>query len=543
MLWLRNQRPRAAGFQDRAGSLSDHDNYFRLDAVRADLRTRSVRSGFFAVAARAAQTLIQLGAVVILARLLRPEDFGVIAMVVPLSILVSTVTASGLQTTVVHRESLDQREVSAFFWYAARINFIACLAMAAAGILLARVYDEPRVAGVAIAWAALVYFTSLCAVHEALLKRQLRFGTITSLHIGALAIGTVLAIGAALLGAHHWALLIQIMVMEGGRSAAMWVACRWRPSRFVSGTTGLEGVRALRSYWGHLSGFRALSWLGDQPDRILVGILSSANVVGLYDGARRWSWYPFVELYIGLTDVAVASMSRVREDAARYRELVRRTLTPLLAMSLPAIAFLFVEAELGVRVLLGDQWAGALPFVRLMCIAAFAGALSRVTLWLYLSLGETRRQLRWTLFVHTPFLLASMLIGMRWGPIGVAAGVMAACVLLMVPSVLYCVHASPLMLTDYARAVWRPATAAVSAAAILAALSGRLPDVGPPLLDLITRLIAFGIAYAATWLALPGGVHATRELLEMVGDLRGARAAAAQPVTVTATDAGPLSEA
>ncbi|MGH7551460.1 MAG: lipopolysaccharide biosynthesis protein [Longimicrobiales bacterium] len=523
--------------------MSNHDNYFHLDAVRADLRARSVRSGFFTVAARGAQTFIQLGSIIILARLLTPEDFGVIAMVVPLSLLVGLTTASGLQTTVVHRERLDQREVSAFFWYAARVNLIACLAMAAAGLLLARVYGEPRVVGVAIAWAALLYLSTLCSVHEALLKRQLRFGTIMSVHIVALAIGTVVAISAALLGAGHWALLIQIMGMEGGRSLAMWVACRWRPSRFVRGDVNLEGVRALRSYWGHLSGFRALAWLGDQPDRILVSIIASASVVGLYDSARRWSWYTFAELYAGLTDVAVASMSRVREDTPRYRELVRRALTPLFAICLPVIAFLFVEAELGVRVLLGDQWTGALPFVRLMCVAAFVGGMSRVTLWLYLSLGETRRQLRWTLFVHTPVLLASILIGMQWGALGVATGVMTASVLLVFPSVLYCVHASPLTLRDFARAVWRPAMAAISAAAILAGLTGRLPDAGLPLLDLVVRLIAFGITYAATWLALPGGDNATRELLEMVGDLRGARAAAVtRPVAVTAAEASPFAE-
>lgn len=500
--------------------MSNPDHFFHLDAVRADLRGRSVRSGFFTIGGRAAQALIQLGSIIILARLLTPDDFGVVAMVLPVTILVQTVTALGLQTTMIHREHLDQREVSAMFWFAARVNLLVCLAMAATGLVLPRIYDDARVTNITVAWAALLYLTTLCAVHEALLKRQLRFGTVMSLHIGALTLGTLIGITAAALGARYWALFFQVAVTEGGRSVAMWVACSWRPSRPRHGANDLEGVRALRSYWAHLSGYRILAWLGDHPDRILIGAMAGAGVVGLYDNARRLAWYPFVELFTGLTDVAVASFSRVREDVVKYREVVRRGLTPILGLSLPAIAFLFAEAPLCVDALLGDQWAGAVPYIRLMCIAAFAGALGRVTLWLYLSMGETRRQLRWALAFQTPILLASMLIGALWGAIGVASGYTVGIVVLTLPSIVYCLRTSPVTVGDYARIVARPTIAAFTATAILALLAPALPYTGSAVLQLIETLMVFGVAYIVVWVSLPGGFHAGRELVAMGSELR-----------------------
>jgi PST family polysaccharide transporter len=500
--------------------MSHIDRHFRLDAVHADLRARSVRSGFIAVAARATQILLQIGSVVVLARVLTPEDFGVIALVVPIMLLVSAVTNLGLQTSVIQRDALDQREVSGLFWLGARVNLLVCAAMAAIGPVLARVYEDARVTGVALVWAAILYIATLAAVPEALLKRQLRFGMVLGLHVGALAVATVAAIGAALLGAGYWALLIQVGGMEVGRAGAVWLASGWRPARPSRDAAAGAGVRELGAYWGNLAGYRVLNWLGEHTDRVIVGVIASTTVVGFYDSARRWAWYPFVELYISLSDVAVASFSRLRDDAARYAAVVRMAVTPLLAACLPAIAFLFVEARVVVLVLLGDQWLDAVPYVRLMCVAAFAGSLRHVTTWLYLSRGETRRQLRWALFFQTPIQIAAVIAGVRWGAFGVAAGFTAANVLLALPAVAWCLRVTPISMRAYGAMVWRPVVSALVAALALALAAPRLVAGLAPVVALPVALLLYGIACVAVWLALPGGLAAARELFVMVTALR-----------------------
>ena len=502
--------------------MTGHDGWFGVDAVRKDLRARSVRAGVIAAGARGVQILLSFGSVAVLARTLTPEDFGVFAMVLPITILVNTCINHALQTSVIHRSDLDHEQASGMFWLTARVNAVIAAAMALAGPLLARFYGDSRVAGLAAAWAAVLWLASLSAIHEALLKRQMRFGMVMGIGVASALAGVVGAIAAALAGAGYWALFVQVGVMDLFRLAALWIACRWRPASptHAAKTDCSEGLREMRQYWLHLTGFRALSWLGDYPDRMLAGWAGGAGTLGLYDGGRRWAWYPFTELYLSLSDVAVASFSRVGRDADQYRRFVSRGLLPVLAVSLPAIAFIFVEARSAVLVLLGGQWLGAVPFVRLMTVAAFVGSLSRLMQWIYLSLGETRRQLRWAMRVQTPVMLAAVVIGARWGALGVAGGFTAGTCVLTLPAIAWCLHVAPLRFRDYMAVVWRPVSAAVAAAALLFALGDRLPSLTPLAFDLLLRLALFLAAYALVFLATPGGRASAGAAFAALRDVR-----------------------
>jgi O-antigen/teichoic acid export membrane protein len=511
----------------RALNMSSNDELFGTDAVRADLRGHSVRSGVIAVSARVGQALLQLGAVVILARILTPADFGVIAYVVPLAVLLLTVANGALQSAVIHREQLDQAQASRLFGQAAVINFAMSALLAGMAPVVARFYDEPRVTAVTIVWAVIIYLASLAAIPEALLKRQMRFGLIMGAHVGGLALATVIAIGAAFSGAGYWALFIQIATTPFTRGAVVWFVSGWRPqpAHPEPGTAegshtrqGEAGVLAMRRYWAGLAGFRAVSWAGDQLDRVLVGFTGSAAALGFYDGARRWGWYPLTELVISLNDVAVSSFSRAREHAQQYRSHVRHGLLPVLALPLPLIAFIFVAAEEVILVLLGDQWVEATPFLQLMCVAAFIGAPARLTPWLYLSLGQTSRQLRWAAF-QTVATVAALLVGTREGPIGVAAAFTAITCLLTWPAVAFALQESPVTVRDIVRVVARPTLASLGAAGGLAYVRAGLTVTGPLLLRVAVEAAVFAVVFVLVWHALPGGRAATREAMDALREL------------------------
>src|SRR5262249_25369889 len=162
-----------------------------------------------------------------------------------------------------------------------------------------------------------------------------RFGTVLSANLAGMVLGIGVAITAAALGARHWALFLQFATMDLFRATAVWQLCDWRPSlRMADAGTRSERKSAI-DYWRNLAAFRAVGWLGDHPDRIMVGHLGGAATLGLYDSARRWAFYPVTELFQSLSDVAVATFSRVAHDAERYRAFVSRALMPVLALPLP----------------------------------------------------------------------------------------------------------------------------------------------------------------------------------------------------------------
>jgi PST family polysaccharide transporter len=499
------------------------ERFFDTDAVRADLGRRSVRSSAVTLASRAAQMVLFLGSAMVLARVLTPADFGVQAMVLPLTILVNNIVNLGLQSAVIHRERLDHREASAVFWLALRINLGLTTLMAVGSPLLARWYGEPRVTWVGVAWAATMFGASLSAIHEALLKRQLRFGLVMRVQVTAMAVSVAAAILAAALGAGHWALMLQIAVMDLGRAAAIWIVCPWRPAVGVSSADAGDVV----TYWRGLSGSRAITWAGDQVDRIFVGAGGGAAILGLYDSAKRWAWFPFLEPFLALSDVAVASLSRAHADPARFRAYVQNGFTAFLSVSLPALAYIFVESRNILQVVLGNQWLGAERFVQLMCVAAFVGCLSRLMQWVFMSTGQTARQFRWSLLT-TPLMLVSLVVGSRWGAIGIAAGFTTATCLLAAPSVLFALRDTSVNASVLARVYARPAVASLAAAGVVRMLGG-LTSNNAPLVALAVSAPLFAVVYALAWVGQPGGRDALARAVRGSRQLRERGRASGQP--------------
>lgn len=498
-----------------------------------------MRSGFTALAARAVQTGLEVVAVMVLARLLTPGDFGLLAMVLPVTFLASSLANLGLHGATLHSETLDNARLSTVFWFSAKLNGAIFGAMALSAPILAWIYRDSRVTAIALLWAGALYFVSMSGLQEAVLKRQMRFGAVFSIQTGSQAFGVAVAIVAALFGAGYWSLVMRILSADFARGTANWIVARWRPSRGLPVTSEVKrDVRQMLSYGSGWTGYRVVSWLGQQADRVLVGLLAGPAVLGLYHNARRWAFFPSFQLSTALSDVAVSTFSRVREDPARYRRYWRWGALTALAIPLPIIAYVFVDTHAVVMVLLGSQWLDAVPFLRLMSVAAFFASIGQLSNWIFLSEGTTSRQFKWAL-VRTPVMLAGIAIGSRWDAIGIAAGFTVATCLLLYPTLAYCLRTSPLGIKDIAVAAWRPCVASFAASAILAAAMPALSSLGGTLVALALKLGVFGASYLALWAALPGGRRALTEALSVTAGLR-RRAGSAEAESLSTGEPRPI---
>ncbi len=452
-----------------------------------------------------------------LARLLTPEDFGVIAMVVPFVILMNAMGNLGFQTTLIQADRLSPATTGAFYRFALLANLGLAAMLGALGVLLAWFYNEPRVILLSVVWALLCWLLTFTSFQEAMLKREMRFPTVVTIQLVALLAGIASAIVAAKLGAGFWALFVQAVVVELVRSTWVHLLTRWRPDDGTSGDQ--DEVRALKQFWRSLAGFRAAALASEQPDRLLVGRIGGAPVMGVYDTARRWSSYAIVEPFISLSDIAVASLSRVRSDPATFRLYFARQARAILTIAMPVIAFAGIEPGSVVRTLLGPQWDAAVPFLRILCIAAFCGSLTRLTEWVYFSTGTSVRLLRWSLLVQTPALIVAALVGSIWGAIGVTIGYTLATAALAIPSVMWCVRGTDLWVSTFLRASARPAIAALGATIPVLALALFLEmEVG--LTRLLMMLTVYCTSFMLVWLATPGGGTAAREFAMAVRELR-----------------------
>jgi PST family polysaccharide transporter len=486
-------------------------DFFAMGSVHAELRSRSVRSGLIAAGGRVAQGVIGLGSVAVLARLLTPADFGIVAMVMPVTMVVSVTLHRGLHYALLHEERLTSAQASHLYWLALRHNLGLVALLAVLGPVLSVLYREPRVTLVALILAGSLGVQSMGTFFETLLKRQLRFGALTLVNLAGMLLGAIVGIVAAQLGARHLALVMQWVVWDLVRFIGAATFCRWRPGRPDWSAPVDPALKQLVSYGGHFALHRLVHWAGRQTDRILVGVIAGAGPLGIYDGARRWSWYAFHELFQSVTEVVVATLSRARSDVERFRAYARQGMMAFLIAPLGVIAFVFVESDGAVRVLLGERWLEAIPFVRVMCVGAFFDALSRLTMWIYTAEGRTRRQFQWSL-VSTPIMLVAIALGSTRGVTGVAWSFVVATVALTVPTVAFCLRGSVLRARDFVAFAWRPVVTALTAATLLMLVRPWLPGPRSELMGFVVAGLTYAAFHAAVWLALPGGWTVTRTL-------------------------------
>lgn len=484
---------------------------FGVATVQADLGRRAVRSGFARFVEQGSVLVLSVVSAMVLARLLRPEDFGLMAMVaVPLA-FVTNLKHFGLPMALVHRDEVQRETADALYWITVGLSAGACAAVAATGPLLARLFGKPVLTELTAASAGALFILALGAPQQALLMRQMRFGILSAITIGATAGGMTVGVVAAWQGLGAWSFVLQTLATNGLLVGAWWMGARWWPALRLRPWRRLD-LRAFMRYGLPYASFGALDYASRNADRVLVGMTAGASVLGLYANAYRWSLFPLWQVFQPLLGVAVSGLSRARHDPARFRAYTRRSVLPVLAITLPVLAFVVPAAEAVVRVLLGTQWLGAIPLLQWLAAAAFVRCFSMVARWLFLAEGRTRLQLRWGL-VSAPVMVLGVAVGVQWGAYGVAVGFFAASLALLVPEAAVAVHGSRVRMADLVAAAWRPAVGAVVAAVVVSVSSGWFPEAALP--ALVGQAALFGGVYTTFWLALPGGWVAAREVFRL----------------------------
>lgn len=501
--------------------MAKSDRHFEIAELQENLSRRSLQSGMVAMGAQPIKFVIGVGGTMVLARILAPADYGLLAMAQPVLGIVDSLSNMGLETATVQRQEFNPEQASAIFWLSLKINTLIIGGMLLAAPFVARFYDRPELTNVLLCLAIGAASICLSFQHLSLLKRQMQFELLTMIETATLVLSTAVAVVSAHLGLGYWSLVLQLIALQVSQSIAYWIFCDWRPHRIENQGRFTKDMRSTLSYGIHLTGFRCISRVGLKMDRVLLGYAGGASSLGIYSMAYQWAYFPFWQVYYPLFDVAISSLSRSLSNPAQYRLYCQRGLLLIFAVCMPALAYMFVTAHDVILLLLGEQWSEVVPIFRVLTVAVFVGIAYRVTKWIYVSAGETQRQFVWSL-IHTPVMIVAVAIGIKWGAYGVAVGYTVGMCLLSYPSVIYCVQQSPITLRDFMGAVWRPAVASILSAVLLTLAQPVFPTFGFLAIALCAKGVVYVACYVSIWLILPGGYREGKFFATMfIGKLRG----------------------
>ena len=461
----------------------------KTDHLQEDLKGKSVRGGVVALSSQGAQFLIQSVATIVLARILTPADFGIVAMVTAITSLASAFADLGLSEATIQRKEITHDQVSVLFWLNTAIGLGLTLITASLAPVFAWFYREPRLVSITLLLSLTFIIGGLRVQPDALLKRQMRFKSIAMRDVACYAVAVPTAIVLALRGIGYWALVALPLTLNLTQMMLSWVMVKWRPGLPRRHT----GVGSMVVFGGTVAASYLTITLNRSVDNILIGWYWGAAPLGLYSRAYNLLMLPVRQLNAPASSVAIPAFSRIQSDPERLARYYLGAISLVTWISAPLFGFLFVAAEPVIVLILGAQWRDAAPVFQFLTISALGQLLLESTIWLLVSRGESKRLLK-LLLIISPVIAASFAIGLPFGIKGVA--LCFSCVLLAIlPWILnFAFQGTNLTLPRLVRALLYPVT--LSLIGILFAKLA-LHSIGPTRIP--SRLFVASMGFAAAF--------------------------------------------
>lgn len=496
---------------------SDRDAIFETDYLHADLVGRSVRGGLLTLGSQGARFVLQSASTVVLARLLMPEDFGLVAMVMVVVGFAAVFQDMGFSWATVQSPRITHDQVSALFWIQIAVTTGLAASVALASPAVAVIYGEPRLTPIGYALSTTFILHGVAAQHLAILRRQMRFVAMAVVQLGSLTIAVVLAIAIAIQDGGYWALVAHQIAGAAVTAILLWALTGWRPAAPRRGA----GIRSLVSFGSYLTASSFLNYFTRQADKALLGYFSGATQLGLYSKAYNLFKMPIQQLNGPLNSVAMPALSRLQEKPVEYRSFYLRLVQGLAYLSMPLVAIVAAVSDLLIPLVLGEQWADASRVFQFLALAGLVTPVLWTAGWVHQSMGRADRQLRWAL-VSDPLYVLSFVIGVRWGAIGVALAFAIAILILWLPTMAYAFRATSIELIDLLRVTYPPAVLTAVGYASAFSVMRWAPFTG--WISLAMSLLASLTMVSAVGYAWPQSRREIRGLATLRSHLKGATA-------------------
>jgi O-antigen/teichoic acid export membrane protein len=483
-----------------ASSEPTADRYLATDHLRSELGARSARSGAITIAAQLTRFCVVIGSTMILARLLTPQDYGLVGMVTVLTGFIALFKDVGLSSATVQRPTITHGQVSTLFWLNVMLGIVTMLAAIGAAPSLARFYHEPRVTAITAGLALTFLLNGFAVQHQALLQRQMHFGALAAIEIASTAASAAVAISLAIRGMGYWSLVLAQIATALVGVAGVWIACRWRPAA----TLDVSKARELVGLGTNLTAFHIVNYFARHLDNALIGRFWGSVQLGLYDKAYQMLLLPLGLINAPVTAVAMPALSRLVGEPEAYRRAYCRILEKVVLLTAPGVILMVLTADWIVSIVLGAQWRGVTPIFVLLGMSAPAIVVCDTTGWLFVSQGRTRDMFRWGLIGST-LIVAGIVVGLPWGAVGVA-GTYAATMLFVITPLLFwfVTRTGPIRQSDF-YATAAPVIGAAGAMTIaVLTLRATIHAPGPWTGLAIVMPCAAGVFIGSLWL-LPRG--------------------------------------
>jgi O-antigen/teichoic acid export membrane protein len=461
------------------------------------MKRRVTRGVIWATAGAWGREAAGFAVFLILARLLGPEAYGLVAMATVVIAVAQLLVDDVIQGPLIQRQDLEPGHLDAAFWSLLALAVALMLAAIAAAGPVAALFGEPEVATL-IRWlSALPVLNALSAVPTALLRREMRYNVLAVRSLLAVVGGGAVGIGMALAGQGALSLVGYLLAQSIVGAGVLWAATDWRPQRRHS----RQHFRSLWTPGAYMVGVRLMLLIQQQSPRVLIGYFLGPIALGLYAVAWRIMEILYLLLIRPLSDVALPTFARLQDDMEHLRQVLYAARRLGALITLPTFIGLALVAPELLPGALGAHWDGAIPVVQVLALAGGCMSILSIAGMMPQALG------RWDLALGmralaTALIVAAIFLVREAGLVAIAAAVAAgeALMILISFAVIRRLTAEPIFRQALAYAPIALA-ALVMAAAVLGWRELMVDDLAGLTL-LVTSVLLGAAVYAAALLVV-----------------------------------------
>jgi PST family polysaccharide transporter len=411
---------------------------FDSTAISLNLATKSVRGGVITMASTILMFVINMSQSVILARLLTPEDYGIVGMVSVIIGIVALFKDAGLSIATVQQEKITPDQISTLFWINMLISVVFGLIILVSAPLIAWFYEKPQLTLITVALAISFMIGGISIQHNALLKRHMRFDLLTIKTIASALLSLAVSIVLAILGFQYWALIIGSITLTLSEVLLTLFFCPWMPGKWKRNS----GTRVMFKFGMHLTGFDFVNYFSRNLDNILIGRFIGSEGLGLYNKAYQIMLIPIGNIRNPINQVALPALSQLQNEPIRFRNYFLKIIDILATFSFPIFTYLYFESPFIIHLLLGSQWNDAIGVFRILVLGGFFQIIVSQTGLILISLGKSKKYF-WGGLVYGSLTILSFIIGIFYGIYGVATAYAISQNLLFIPYLIYASIDSP----------------------------------------------------------------------------------------------------
>ena len=392
-----------------------YSEYFQDNIAGNSLKEQSLNGGIWILTGQFGGHSLRILSIIILARLLTPGDYGLVAMVAVLTNFIQMFKDIGLNVATVQSKHITHQQISNLFWYNSGISIFLGIIVAASAPLITSFYNRPELFNITLALSVTFPVSGLIIQHIALLQRRMKYKEVAFIQIFSIGISIVVVICCALSGLGYWSLVIMELTGVCFTTFFAFRYCPWIPSlpdKTIKTTH-------LLSFGGFLTGANFCEYLSNNLDKLLIGKYLNSSLLGQYTKAFDLSLLPIRKINYPLDNLAISTLSKLQDNPARYRNYYTFAQESLLIILLPFFGIGYINSKEIFHFLLGSQWLPAAPIFSWFCILSAVTCWSSPTRWLFLSQGRANEFLYATLTAAILSII-SFIIGLPYGILGIS---------------------------------------------------------------------------------------------------------------------------